>query len=110
MEINTQTFKRVDLVQVTGRIDSSTAPQLDEALNGLTGSGRYNLVMDLSGVEYMSSAGLRALVSALRECKRRSGDVRLASPSDRVSEVLGLAGLDSVFQVFDNTTEAVGSF
>lgn len=110
MDISVQNFKRVDLVNVSGRVDSSNAPELDEALKNLTNDGRTNLVLDLSSVDYMSSAGLRALVSALRDCKKRSGDVRIATPSERVAEVLKLAGLDSVFQVYDNTTEAVGSF
>jgi anti-sigma B factor antagonist len=110
MEVNTQNFKRVDLVTVSGRVDSSSAPDLDQALKNLTKDGRCNLVLDLSQVEYMSSAGLRSLVSTLRDCKRQGGDVRLATPSTRVSEVLGLAGLDSIFQVYNTTTEAVGSY
>jgi anti-sigma B factor antagonist len=110
MEVNTQNFKRVDLVTVSGRVDSSSAPELDQALKDLTGAGRSSLVLDLSQVDYMSSAGLRSLVSALRDCKKQGGDVRLATPSARVSDVLNLAGLDSIFQVYENTTEAVGSF
>jgi anti-sigma B factor antagonist len=110
MEVSTQNFKRVDLVTVSGRVDSSSAPDLDEALKNLTNEGRSNLVLDLSQVDYMSSAGLRSLVSTLRDCKRRGGDVRLATPSARVSDVLSLAGLDSIFQIYTSTTEAVGSF
>ena len=110
MEISVQELKRVDLVTVAGRIDSSNASELDEALKELLGKGRYNIVMDLAGVEYMSSAGLRTLVGTVRECKRRGGDLRLTTPSERVSEVLKLAGLDSVFKVYDDSTSAVGSF
>jgi anti-sigma B factor antagonist len=110
MEISMQELKRVDLVTVAGRIDSSNASELDEALKGLLNAGRYNIVLDLSGVDYMSSAGLRSLVATVRECKRRSGDLRLTQPSERVADVLKLAGLDSVFQVFDDSTTAVGSF
>jgi anti-sigma B factor antagonist len=110
MEISTQELKRVNLMTVVGRIDSSNAAELDEALKELLSNGRYNIILDLSGVEYMSSAGLRSLVSAVRECKRRGGDLRLTTPSERVSEVLKLAGLDSVFQIFDDSTTAVGSF
>lgn len=108
--INVKNFKSVDLVEVGGRIDSTTAPALDEALKQLTDSGRTKLVIDLSGVEYLSSAGLRALVSALRECRSRFGDVKLASPSERVNEVLQLAGLDSLFEQYDDPTAAVGSY
>ena len=109
--INVESFKSVDLIEVIGRIDSSTAPALDEALKQLTDNGRSKLVVDLAGVEYMSSAGLRALVAALRTSRSRiGGDVRLAAPSTRVKEVLDLAGLDALFQQFDDRTAAVGSF
>lgn len=103
-------MKRVDVITVDGRIDSNSAPEFDSKLKEVTGNGRYNLVLDLSSVNYMSSAGLRAIVAALRETKKRGGDVRIASPSDRVAEVLSLAGLDSLFKVYDDATTAVGSF
>ena len=110
MAVEVESFKSVDLVKVSGRIDSASAPALDEALKQLTENGRYKLVLELSGVEYMSSAGVRALVSALRTCKGRFGDVRIANPSERVQEVLELAGLTSLFQSYDDATAAVGSF
>jgi anti-sigma B factor antagonist len=112
MEIIVRELKSVDVVKVSGRVDSSTAPKLDQTLKGLVENGRFKLVLDLSGVEYMSSAGLRAMVSCFREVKKgiRMGDLRLTNPSERVAEVLDLAGLDEVFQIFDDLVGAVGSF
>jgi anti-sigma B factor antagonist len=110
VNMSVETLKRVDLVTVSGRIDSSNAAEFEGNLKELMNSGRHSLVLNLAGVTYMSSAGLRTLVSTLKECKRHSGDVRLASPSERVSEVLSLAGLDSLFQVYEDDTAAVGSF
>lgn len=110
MEVTVQEYNRVDLVKVVGRVDSSTAPQLGEALNTQFDAGTNNLVLDLSEVEYMSSAGLREMVAALKRAKQGGGDLRLCTPSERVVEVLDLAGLDSIFQVFDDQVAAVGSF
>lgn len=110
LSISVNSFKRVDLVEVSGRIDSSNASELDDTLKDLAANGRNQLVLELSGVEYMSSAGLRAIVSALRENRRANGDVRLAALSDRVADVLELAGVESLFQRFDDTTAAVGSY
>lgn len=110
MEITVREMNRVDLISVSGRVDSSTAPQLGEALNAQIGSGTSNLVLDLADVEYLSSAGLREMVAALKKVKQNGGDLRLCTPSDRVMEVLDLAGLDSIFQVFDDQVTAVGSF
>ena len=111
MEITTKKFKSCDLVIVKGRIDSSTAPQLTEALEGITGSGRYKIVLDTSGLEYMSSAGFRALLSSQRVCKRYNrGEIVLAVVPERVQEALELAGFTELFKTFDNTVDAVGSF
>ena len=110
VNFSVESMKRVDLVTVAGRIDSSNAAEFEGKLKSLMGNSRHNLVLNLTGVNYMSSAGLRTLVSTLKECKKRNGDVRLAAPSERVAEVLSLAGLDSLFQVFEDDAAAVGSF
>lgn len=110
LNISLQHLKRVSLVTVAGRIDSSTASEFEGALKGVMEGGQHNILLELSGVNYMSSAGLRAMVSTMRECKRNRGEVRLAEPSERVTEVLSLAGLDSLFEVFNDKTAGVGSF
>ncbi|MBE2202501.1 MAG: STAS domain-containing protein [Anaerolinea sp.] len=110
LNITFESLKRVDLFTVSGRIDSSNATQFDDALKNSMKNGRYNLVLEMSGINYMSSAGLRAMVSALRECKKHNGDTRLANVSERVAEVLALAGLEPLFEAFDDVTSAVGSF
>ncbi len=110
LQISKESLKRVDVIQVNGRIDSNSAPQFDNELKAVMDGGRHNMVLNLSGVSYMSSAGLRALISALRECKKHNGNVVLAAPSDRVQEVLDLAGLTSIFDMYDDDTTAVGSF
>jgi anti-sigma B factor antagonist len=58
----------------------------------------------------MSSAGLREMVRVLKRVKRTGGDLRIANPSDRVKEVLELAGLDTIFEIYPTQVEAVGSF
>jgi len=112
--INVEHMKRVTLVTAAGRIDSSNAAELDNTLKGIMNDGKYSIVLNLSKVSYMSSAGLRALVSALSECKKHRGDVRLSEPSERVAEVLDLAGLTvaeaPLFQVYEDNIAAVGSF
>ena len=109
LNIEVEDLKRVELVRVSGRIDSSNASEFDGVLKEVAGR-KHNVVLDMSGVDYISSAGLRAIVALLRECQKHKGDVRLASPSPRVVEVLALAGLTSLFQVYDNDAAAVGSF
>jgi anti-sigma B factor antagonist len=111
MEIRTRQYKRVDLIDVSGRVDSAVAPQLEAAIQKIMDQGRFRIVMDMHDVEYLGSAGLRVLVSALKQARRwNRGDLRLASPSERVLGVLQLAGLDVLFRTYDAAVDAVGSF
>ncbi len=98
------------VVTVAGRVDSSNASELDEALSQLIEDKITKLVLELAGVTYMSSAGLRAIVSALRAAKKKRGDVHIAAPSERVAEVFALAGLNPLFETYDDVETAVNSF
>ena len=111
MEIRTTQLKRCDLLALTGRFDSSTAPELDKALRASMDQDTHRIVLDLSGVEYFGSAAIRSLVSAYKECRRwNRGDVRLACVPERIQHVLDLAGLWEVIRTFEDATRAVGSF
>lgn len=110
MEIATTEYKRCSLVSVSGRVDSNTAPAFEAALKNVIEGGQRNVALELSGVDFMSSAGLRGMVSSLKACKSGGGDLALATVSDRVGEVLKLAGLLSLFSSHDDVTSAVGSF
>jgi anti-sigma B factor antagonist len=91
-------------------VDSNTAPTFEGELKSIIDEGQRNVVLELGGVEFMSSAGLRAMVSALKACRGGGGNLVIASPSDRVVEVMQLAGLTSLFNMYDDETAAVGSF
>ncbi len=110
MKIETRELKRVSVVKVTGRVDSLTAPDLDKTLENLLAMDRSQIVVDLQEVEYMSSAGLRALVAANKAAHKSGGEVRLAQLSPRVHEVIDLAGLMPVFNIHPDVVEAVGAF
>ena len=111
MELTTQEFKHCDLITIKGRVDSSTAPQLAQALEAANEGGKYKLVVDMSALEYMSSAGFRALLAAQRNSKKYNrGEVVLVKVPDRIREALELAGFTELFKTFDDTLAAVGHF
>jgi len=110
MELSTTENGQVTVMSVSGRVDSATAPDLENALKQLVDNNKIRIVLDLTGVDYMSSAGLRAMVSTLKSVKRATGDLRLANPSSRVAEVLRLAGLTSIFSIYSSQADAIGSF
>jgi anti-sigma B factor antagonist len=111
MEISNTQHKHCDLIKVKGRLDSSTAPQLQDTLNNITENGRYKIVLDLGDVDFMSSAGLRVLVNTQKNCKRYNrGEVVLADVPANIHAALDLAGFIPLFKIFDDNTTAVGSF
>jgi anti-sigma B factor antagonist len=111
LEITTSQFKRCDLVKATGRIDSHSAPQLADTFNAINEAGRFKIVFDMSGVEYISSAGLRVMINVQKVCKRwNRGELVLTSVPEQIYGALSLTGFVPLFSIFDNVTEAVGSF
>ena len=82
----------------------------EEAVVNLVDDGAKFLVIDLSGVSRIDSSGVGSLVAALRKCRDRGGDVRLAAPSDHLFKVLEMMGLMEVFEVHATVTEAEESF
>jgi anti-anti-sigma factor len=111
MEITTKEFKHCNMISVSGRVDSSTAPQFSQAFEAQMEKGVFKFVVDMGKLEYMSSAGFRALLAAQRSCKRYNrGEVVLAAVPVRIREALDLAGFTELFKSFGNPLEAVGSF
>lgn len=111
MDTKTTSYKHCDLVKIDGRVDSATAPQFSEALQSLTDQGRFKLVLDFSNLDFISSAGLRVLINTQKTCKRYNrGEVVLATVPGNIYAALDLSGFTSLFQIFDNVTNAVGNF
>jgi len=111
LEVTTSQFKRCDLVRATGRIDSHSAPQLADTFDAINEAGRFKIVFDMGGVEYISSAGLRVMINVQKACKRwNRGELVLASVPEQIYGALSLTGFVPLFQIFDNVTEAVGNF
>jgi anti-sigma B factor antagonist len=98
------------VVEVSGSVDALTAPELSRVLLQQIEAGHINLVVNLLGVEFMSSAGLRSLLGAVKEARSHGGDLRLASTNAGVDKVLKMSGFHTIAKVFPSPGEAVSSF
>lgn len=111
MEITHTEYKRCDVVAVGGRVDSATAPRLAEKINEITNDGRYRIVLDMGKMDFISSAGLRVLIGAQKNCKRYNrGEVVLSNVPPTILASLELAGFTPLFKIYTDTTAAVGNF
>ena len=110
LSIETDNTQSISVMKVKGRVDSESAPELDEALGKLLQNNRNQIVLDLKGVEYISSAGLRAMVKAYQAATKSGGDLRLASVSDPVEVILRTVGMMQMLKMYPTDQEAVASF
>jgi anti-sigma B factor antagonist len=110
MEVTADTRTDVTVVSISGTVDSGTAGSLSASLRAHAESGGSHLVADLARVDYMSSAGLRALLETVKEARQRGGDLRLASVQPNVLRVLDLSGFTKILKVFPDVDAAAASF
>lgn len=83
-------------IAVTGRVDTTTAPEFEA---GLKLAGTEALTLDLSGVPYMSSAGLRCLLTAQKTMLAGGGSMTITGVQSAVMEVLELTGFSNILTI-----------
>jgi anti-sigma B factor antagonist len=110
VEISIKEFRRVSVVKVSGRIDTSTSVQFEEKINELIDKGQFNLAMDFGDVDFLSSSGLRILVTTRKKLREMGGDIVIANPSQHAADSLEISGLDKLFTSYTSREEAIGSF
>ena len=109
MNINEAHEAGVVVVSPQGRIDSTTSAVLERHLQGLAAAGRTRVVVDFSGVDYISSAGLRVLLALAKRGRDLKGRVALFGLNDSVRQVFELAGFVALFTITATRAEAVHS-
>ena len=87
------------LIEVIGRINHDGATTLHDKVTGALARDRTALLVDLRGVDYINSSGLRALVQLYKKIKQQNGTLILVNPTENVKRLLELVGLDTVFDI-----------
>ena len=111
MAITTKNYKRCDLVKMEGRIDSSNADALHDALKAINNEGRYRIVFDMSAVDFMSSKGWWVLIETQKACKRYNrGELVLTNVQKKIRDSLDMVGMANYFKIYDSVVDAVATF
>lgn len=100
----------VSVISVKGYVDTTTSTDLEDSLKRLLGKGRYDIVIDLGDVNYISSAGWGIFISEIKEIRENGGDLKLAAMIGDVYEVFELLEFQTILESFDTVEEAVISF
>lgn len=98
------------LIHLRGSIDASTAPTAIELLEQQVHSGNNQIVLNVSEVDFMSSAGIRCLLNTVKLARQAGGDLRLAAVAPVIQKVLDMGGITNIIQIYQDNTTALDSF
>lgn len=97
-------------IRVDGVIDTITSAELEEVIDSLIKRQRHKLIIDLAGVNYISSAGWGIFISHIKDIRNNEGDIKLANMTPDVYEIYELLEFDNVLKAFASVEEASGEF
>lgn len=110
MDVKTRQLGNVALVVPAGRVDQATSASLEAALSPLWGRADVAaLLLDFTGVEYISSVGLRVLMIASRQMRARNGRILIAGLQPIVAEIFTISRFDKVLEVFPTVRDALAA-
>lgn len=107
MEISLRQEANAVVGSLKGRLDAVSAPEFDSWFAARLQAGEHRLVLDLSGLEYISSAGLRSLLASAKQIKAVQGSVVLSGLAGTVEEVFRMSGFLTIFKVTATPEEAL---
>ena len=107
MEITEERRGDISILGIIGRLDSSSSKDLEEKMLSLIASSQGKLVIDLSQLDYVSSAGLRVFLLAAKRMDGAKGKMILCSLKDTVKQVFDIAGFSSLLTLAASTEEAI---
>lgn len=113
-ELSTTHIQRDDVeiakIKIDGYLDSSTFPQLQEYLTSMVAEGQVRLLLDLSDLDYISSAGLGVLMGMLREVRDKGGDLKIVNMSEKIERVFNLLGFSRILRLYTDEEKALKDF
>jgi anti-sigma B factor antagonist len=107
MEITTTTHDGATVIVLTGRVDTTTATDLEAAISQQIEQGHRKLLINFFGVTYISSGGLRVLLATAKKLRNADDRYALCCLSAEVHKVLKLAGFTSIFSIYPSEGEAL---
>ena len=107
MEIHNRVENGILIVAINGRLDAASSPVAEGEINKALEGEQNRLLFDLSGLEYLSSGGLRVILSAAKEIKRRGGKVALAALKQYVYEIFEVSGFTAMIPIKDSIDEGL---
>lgn len=109
MDITREAVAGHCVVRLTGRLDAVTAPELERFLTGIIDDGQIRVAVDLTRLDYVSSAGLRVFLVSAKKLKALKGEFCLAGLEGTIKEVIEISGFPSIMPCYDTLAELTGA-
>lgn len=110
MDMEEKKSGKVYILVLNGRLDAYSSNELEKKVNTLIDNDCRELVVNFGEVDYISSSGLRVMLSTVKKLRKIEGDVKLACLKPYVKEVFDISGFTQLFEIHDLEEEAVKSF
>ena len=110
MEISTRQHGQAFIVALAGNLDSATSPKAQQELDAIVSGGAHRIAVDFSGLDYISSAGLRVLLGVAKTVKAKGGALRTFGLNQTVREVFDISGFSTILPVFPTESDALSGF
>ncbi len=107
MELTAKSEKSAVVVSIKGRVDATTAPELETYLSDQIDSGGNIIILNMTELDYISSAGLRVALLTAKKLKGQQGDLMLAGLQGPVQEVFEISGFTAIFNMFETEEAAL---
>jgi len=109
MEVTIEHIGTLPVVAVAGRLDTSTAPVFDAQMAPLLAEPRTRILLDLHGLTYISSAGLRSILQLVKHTAAHQGRVGLFGASSAIMEVVEISGFPALLDIYADRAAALSS-
>lgn len=109
MEITQEKVNDIAVISLSGRLNVTTTAELEQVFTKLLEEKQTKVLVECRELEYISSAGLRVLLTAAKQFKKISGEIALAGLSQNVKQVFEISGFMSIFPIYTTRDEAVKS-
>jgi anti-anti-sigma factor len=110
MKIDSEERDGIQIVRLEGRIDANTTTEVEEKLFGMVDEGVTRLVINFEKLDFISSAGLRTLLSTAKRVREAKGDLKVCNLNSNVQEVFDITGFSTLFSVSNSEDEALATF
>lgn len=107
MEVKVTEQDGIAILELVGRMDATTTPEFESTSQALLAAGQRKLLVDMTQLEYISSAGLRGILGLVKGVKSLSGKLAFCALSPMVAEVFRISGFSSILTVCDSRQDAV---